>query len=73
MKIIDSITKVAVATVIVLLTVLAIALIMSLPLYWLWNWLMPSIFSLREITWAEALGLMILSGLVFKSNVTKEN
>jgi len=39
---------------------LIICLIMALPVMWLWNWLMPSIFGLREILWSEALGLDLL-------------
>lgn len=39
---------------------LIICLIMALPIMWLWNWLMPSIFGLREILWSEALGLDLL-------------
>jgi len=31
----------------------------------LWNWLIPSIFSLREITFWEALGLLLLGKLLF--------
>lgn len=31
----------------------------------LWNWLMPSIFSLRPITFVQALGLVILSKILF--------
>ena len=30
----------------------------------LWNWLMPSIFGLRAITFAQAIGLLILSKLL---------
>jgi hypothetical protein len=33
----------------------------------LWNWLMPSIFGLREITFAEGLGLLVLSRILFGS------
>ena len=32
---------------------------------WLWNWLMPSIFSLREITYWEGLGILVLSKIIF--------
>jgi len=39
-----------------------------LPLYFLWNWLMPIIFALPEITLWQALGLMFLSSILFKSN-----
>ena len=31
----------------------------------LWNWLMPSIFGLREICFAESLGLLVLSKILF--------
>ena len=47
-----------------------VAAVMSLPVMLLWDWLMPSIFGLREITWFEAWGLLFLSGLLFKSHTT---
>jgi len=31
----------------------------------LWNWLMPAIFGLRAITFAQALGLLVLSKILF--------
>lgn len=31
----------------------------------LWNWLMPSLFAIREITYSEAFGLTILGRLLF--------
>jgi hypothetical protein len=31
----------------------------------LWNWLMPSIFGLRNVTYLEAIGLLLLSRLLF--------
>ncbi len=40
----------------------------------LWNWLMPSIFGLREINFWEAWGLTWLCSLLFKTTVeTKKN
>ena len=53
----------------VVVTIVAAA-IMSLPVMLLWDWLMPSIFGLRTITWLEAWGLMFLCGLLFKSSST---
>ena len=41
-----------------------------------WNWLMPVIFGLPEITFIQALGLQILSSLLIRNNYTynkKEN
>jgi hypothetical protein len=32
---------------------------------WLWNWLLPDIFGLRAITLWEALGLLLLSRIMF--------
>ena len=31
----------------------------------LWNWVMPSVFGLRTITWLQALGLMVLGKILF--------
>jgi hypothetical protein len=31
----------------------------------LWNWLIPSIFGLRAITFAQALGLLVLGKILF--------
>lgn len=59
----------AVAAIVVGLAMLVgIVFVFSLPVYWLWNWLMPVIFNLPEITWTQALGLLLLSGFLFKSN-----
>lgn len=50
-----------------------ITAVMSLPVMLLWDWLMPQIFGLPEITWFQAWGLMFLCRLLFKSHtVSKE-
>ena len=50
--------------------VLPIVLIVFAGLIWavreLWNWLMPSIFALGTITYWQALGLMVLSWILFR-------
>lgn len=45
-----------------------VAAIVSLPVMLLWDWLMPGIFGLREITWLEAWGLNFLCGLLFNKS-----
>lgn len=50
--------------------VVLFALIISLPVMWLWNWLMPVIFGLKTITWLQTLGLLVLSGLLLKSHTS---
>jgi hypothetical protein len=37
------------------------------PLMLLWNWLMPTIFYLDEITFWQACGLQLLATILFKS------
>ncbi len=49
-----------------------VAALMSLPVMLLWDWLMPQIFGLKEITWFQAWGLMFLCGLLFRSNTSKK-
>ena len=44
------------------------ALVFSLPVMWLWNWLMPDLFNLPEISWVQAWGLSLLSGFLFKGS-----
>lgn len=52
--------------VLIVLTILNFVLF-TLPLMWLWNWLMPMIFGLPVITFWQAFGIIILSNLLFKS------
>ena len=39
------------------------------PLMVLWNWLMPTLFALPEITFWQACGLQLLATILFKSNI----
>jgi hypothetical protein len=49
----------------VLLFVLLALLVFGLVTMRLWNWLMPVIFGLTRITFAQALGLVVLSKILF--------
>lgn len=51
-----------------IMTTILLCVIVSLPMYFLWNWLMTSIFGLKHITLTEAFGLVIFVNLIFKSN-----
>src|SRR5215203_5698755 len=55
---------------------IGIALVMAFTLFillgglavqWLWNWLLPDIFGLRQITFWQALGLLALCRILFGS------
>ena len=43
------------------------------PLMGLWNWLMPTIFGLPTITFWQAVGLNLLSTILFKDASFKSN
>lgn len=51
----------------ILVIVAIIALVVAFPIMLLWNWLMPVIFGLTTINIWQALGLGLLSGMLFKS------
>ena len=59
------------AFMVVLLGVFFIGAIISLPFWLLWNWLMPNIFGLPEITWLQAFGLWLLITLLRSNNINK--
>ena len=45
-------------------------LLLGYPLMWLWNWLMPYLFGLPEITFIQAIGLNILTNILFRPSIT---
>lgn len=54
---------------IVAIVILAIfGIVAGIPIYFLWNWLMPEIFGLKVITFWQAWGMFFLSGCLFKGS-----
>lgn len=53
--------------------IILILAILAFPTLWLWNWLMPVIFGLPTITFWQALGLNVLSSILFKTHTTNNN
>ena len=49
----------------VLLIVVLAGTVFSLAVMWLWNWLMPGLFGLHAISFWQALGLLVLSKILF--------
>lgn len=49
---------------------LAISLLFAWPVQLLWNWLLPRLFNLPEITFLQAWGLEILCGMLLGMRVT---
>jgi len=46
----------------------AIALVFGLFVMWLWNWLMPGLFGLKELSYWQAWGLVVLAHILFKGS-----
>jgi len=49
----------------ILAFILLAATVFSFVVRWLWNWLMPGIFGLHAIGFWQALGLLVLSKILF--------
>lgn len=47
----------------------ALAFVMGLVVQALWNWLMPALFGLPEVTYWQGIGLLVLCHLLFKSHM----
>ena len=53
--------------------VVAVVLLLTLPTMWLWNYVMPTVFGLPEISVWQALALLILSQIFFKNSSSNNN
>lgn len=52
---------------------LALSVILAIPVWFLWNWLMPAVFGLAKVTLWQAWGLALLSSLLLKSSAGKSS
>ena len=51
----------------ILIMVARAVTVFSFLVMWLWNWLMPVLFGLHAISYWQALGLLVLSKILFGS------
>jgi hypothetical protein len=56
-------------------TIAIIVVLLGYPVMLLWNWLMPELFGLSEVTFWQAIGLNILCTILFRPsiNIKKQN
>lgn len=52
-------------------SVVLVAILYALPVMLLWNWLMPGIFGVPGVGVLQAMGICLLSALLFKSGASK--
>lgn len=50
-------------------TLAIILVVLGYPVMLLWNWLMPELFGLSEITFWQAIGLNILCTILFRPTI----
>lgn len=63
--ILDKIAEIGVGCGVVAVAWAIVAIIIGLPIKWLWNWIMPNIFGLPEISFWMALGIALLISILF--------
>ena len=67
-KLLLTIVSYTLATALVFGGVILFCALVSLPFWLMWNWLIPTIFGLPEITWLQAFGLWTFLVLIRSSN-----
>jgi hypothetical protein len=60
-------------TLVIIGTITFIAIVLALPTMLLWNWVVPPVFDLPPINFWQALGINLLSGILFRSSNTNSN
>ena len=65
--ILEALAKSFIVFILFIASILMLSIIVGFPLMWLWNWLMPLIFGLIEITFWQAVGLFFLAGILVKN------
>lgn len=69
----DNVSEFLFSAAIVAVVMSVLVLLWGLPLMWLWNWIMPTVFGLQTITFWQAVGLNSMSHILFKSNWTTKS
>lgn len=57
----------------IILLIATISLLMAFPVKWCWNYVMPYLFELKQISWGQAWCLSFLSSSLIKATQTNNN
>lgn len=71
-RVIDDLIELVTGCGAIILALAIIAVVIGFPIKWLWNWLMPTLFGLPEISFWMALGIALLISILF-SGIIKIN
>ena len=64
----ETFIKIIGGALLVIFVLVVIALLLSVPVWLLWNWVAVTVLGLKKITLLQALGLTLLSSILFKSS-----
>lgn len=53
--------------------IVALSALFAVPVYYLWNGLMPKLFGLTSVTFLQAWGLNLLAGFMFGGRISKKS
>jgi cadmium resistance protein CadD (predicted permease) len=67
----DKLLKIVGGVVLGTVLIAVVSFVFAVVVKILWNWLMPNILGLKEITYWQAWGLMVLCGFLFKGTGSK--
>ena len=65
--------KVIIKSLVGIVVIVVFAILIAIPTMLLWNWLMPVLFGLIKIGFWQALGLNLLTGILFKNTNNYKN
>ncbi len=71
--VIETIIAAMIVVISVITLIFVISFLVAIFIKLLWNWIMADIFALPIITYWQAWGLYLLSNLLFKATITKNN
>jgi hypothetical protein len=55
------------------ITIIWFALVYTLPVWFLWNWLIPRIFGSPKLSILQSLGILLLTGFLFRGSYNTKN
>jgi hypothetical protein len=64
--ILEKLAELTIGCGIVAVVMAIVAIVIGFPIKWLWNWIMPAIFGLPEISFWMALGISFLISFLFR-------
>lgn len=69
----ETLAKIIIVAILGIVGVAIFAALGAIPLYFLWNWLMPALFGLKTVTFLQAIGLIFLTSILFKSSTSSSD